>query len=59
MQFWSEDAPCAYCPGTSNTSHERTCQNANIYDENGRWIPFPYVLDAESDQLQFSFPTEN
>lgn len=38
MQMWDEKDPCTYCGATSNTSHAKTCINAQLFDEDGKTI---------------------
>lgn len=51
-QYWSPDARCAYCPATSNTTHDPECMHNGVYDEDGRLIPFI----PETQQLTLEFP---
>lgn len=39
MHYWTARNPCLNCGATSNTSHDQSCRNANMYDSHGRAIP--------------------
>jgi hypothetical protein len=39
VNYWSEKNPCENCGATSNTTHNESCRNANLYDHNGHAVP--------------------